>query len=339
MREEGDHPGRRWAIILAGGDGVRMQPVVKRWLGRTMPNHYCRYVGTRSLFQHTLDRMRYVTSPARTLVVVGRGHQEAWAQIGQRHPGMVLVQPRNAGTAAGLFLPLTYIRARDPAGMVVVTPANQFICPDERLPGEILYAVRAAEKLPANLVGLAARPDGPDSEYAWIKSGHELVRLGLRSIRAVNTFLHRPEPDLARLAYASGALWHTGIMAASVETWWNLGRRVLPEMMRLFERLGEVINTPREPQVLRDIFARMPVRSFSRDLLAAVPAVAAVMEMQGVWWSDWNHPERIMKTLTRLGRDTASVMPHLRAAVAERQSAQTLDIAMAHRADGWSGER
>jgi len=197
----------------------------------------------------------------------------------------------------------------------------------------------------------AAKVDNPgkdiyvDDKRAYIRIHAEQemiprqVRLGLRSIRAVNTFLHRPEPDLARLAYASGALWHTGIMAASVETWWNLGRRVLPEMMRLFERLGEVINTPREPQALRDIYARMPVRSFSRDLLAAVPGVAAVMEMQGVWWSDWNHPERIMKTLTRLGRDTASVMPHLRAAVAERQSAQTLDIAMAHRADGWSGER
>ncbi|ODT45981.1 MAG: hypothetical protein ABS70_01915 [Nitrospira sp. SCN 59-13] len=333
MRDDGDHLGRRWAIVLAGGDGVWMQPVVKRWLGRTMPNHYCRYVGTRSLFQHTLDRMLCVTSPARTLVVVGRGHQEAWAQIGQRNPGMVLVQPRNAGTAAGLFLPLTYIRAQDPAGLVVVAPANQFICPEERLLGEILYAVRAAEKLPANVVGLAARPDGPDREHVWIKPGHELARLGLRSIRTVNTVLHRPEPQLARLAYASRALWHTGIMAAPVETLWNLGRRVLPEMMRLFERLSEAINTTKEPQVLRDVYERMPVRSFSRDLLAAVPAAAAVMEMQGVWWSDWNRPERIIKTLERLGRHTASVMPHLRAAVDELQSVQTPDIALAHRID------
>lgn len=339
MREAGEHLGRRWSIILAGGDGVRMQPVVQRWLGLRVPHHYCRYLGTRSLFQHTLDRTVCVTSPARTVVVVGRGHQEAWAQIGRRNPGMVLVQPRNVGTAAGLFLPLTYIRARDPKGTVLIAPANHFVYPEDRLLGEILYALRAAEKLPTKVVLLAARPDGPDHEYGWIKPHHELVRIGLRSIRSVNTFLNNAEPDLARLAYASGALWHTGIMAASVETWWNLGRRVLPEMMRLFERLGEVINTPREPQALRDIYARMPVRSFSRDLLAAVPGVAAVMEMQGVWWSDWNHPERIMKTLTRLGRDTASVMPHLRAAVAERQSAQTLDIAMAHRADGWSAER
>lgn len=321
MREERDPAGRRWSIILAGGDGVRMQPVVKRWLGRTIPNHYSRMLGPKSLFQHTLDRMMCLTPPARMLVVVGRGHEEAWAQIGRRNPGMVLVQPRNAGTAAGLFLPLTYIRARDPKGSVVIAPANHFVYPEDRLPGELLYAVRAAEQMPAKVVVLAARPDEPDSEHGWIKPDQELVRLGLRSIRAVNTFLHRPEPQLARLAFASGALWQTGLMTAQVETLWNLGRKVLPDMMMLFERLGEAIDTPKEPQVLRDIYERMPVRSLWRDLLVPVPAAAAVLEMQGIWWSEWSDPERIMKTLTRMGRETASVMPHLRAAMAEFQSA------------------
>jgi len=329
MREAGEHLGRRWSIILAGGDGVRMQPVVQRWLGLRVPHHYCRYLGTRSLFQHTLDRTVCVTSPARTVVVVGRGHQEAWAQIGRRNPGMVLVQPRNVGTAAGLFLPLTYIRARDPKGTVLIAPANHFVYPEDRLLGEILYALRAAEKLPTKVVLLAARPDGPDHEYGWIKPHHELVRIGLRSIRSVNTFLNNAEPPLARLAYAAGALWQTGILAAHVETLWALGRRLLPEMMPLFERLEETINSPREPQVLREIYERMPVHSVSRDLIAAAPDTTAVLEMQGVWWSQWSEPERIMNTLSRLGRQTASAMPHLKAA-ANAHRGQSLDIAMAH---------
>lgn len=332
MEEGGDQLGQRWSIVLAGGDGGRMQPTVKRWLGRRIPNHYCRFLGTRSVFQHTLDRTLCVTSPARTLVVVGRGHQEAWAQIGERNPGMVLVQPRNVGTAAGLFLPLTYIRARDPRGTVLIAPANQFVYPEERFLGEILYAIRAAEKLPTKVVVLAAPPDEPDSEYGWIKPDHELIRLGLRSVRTVKTFLHQPEPQLARLAYASGALWHTGIMAAQVETLWNLGRTVLPNMVMLFERLGEAINTPKEPQVLRDIYERMPVRSLSRDLLVPVPGAASVLEMLGIWWSDWSHPERIMKTLIQLGRGTASVLPHLRAAVTEFRSARSPDVDLSHHA-------
>lgn len=70
--------GRRWSIVLAGGEGVRMQPAVRRWFGRTIPKQYCRFIGTRSLFQHTLDRTMQFTGPARTVVVVGRGQQDAW---------------------------------------------------------------------------------------------------------------------------------------------------------------------------------------------------------------------------------------------------------------------
>ena len=78
MREVLKPSGRRWSIVLAGGEGVRMQPAIRRWFGRTIPKQYCRFIGTRSMLQHTLDRTMQFTSPARTVVVVGRGHHEAW---------------------------------------------------------------------------------------------------------------------------------------------------------------------------------------------------------------------------------------------------------------------
>ena len=37
------------------------------------------------------------------------------------------------------------------------------------------------------------------------------------------TFIESPEPPLAQLAYASGALWNTCIMAGRSEAFWNLG--------------------------------------------------------------------------------------------------------------------
>lgn len=320
MRQLSDPEGRRWSIVLAGGEGVRMQPAIRRWLGRTIPKQYCRFIGTRSMFQHTLDRMMRVTNPARTVVVVARGHHEAWGQIGERDPGMVLVQPRNADTAPGIFLPLTYIRARDPEGTVVISPAAHVVFPEERFLGEVLYAVRAAEKLTTKVVLLAVRPEGPESDYGWIRPDHELACFGTRSVRAVKIFLENPEPALAQLAYASGALWNTSLMVGKVDTLWNLGRRMLPTMMDFFERLSKVIDTPKEPEVLRAIYERMPNLNFSRDLLARVSGETAVMEMKGVGWSDCGSPARVMEILTRLGRGPRPLVEHLRAAVAEEGS-------------------
>ncbi|MGH7909169.1 MAG: sugar phosphate nucleotidyltransferase [Thermodesulfobacteriota bacterium] len=324
MRELLEPNGRRWSIVLAGGEGVRMQPAIRRWLGRTIPKQYCRFIGTRSMFQHTLDRTMQFTSPSRTVVVVGRGQQEAWGQIGERDPGMVLVQPGNADTAPGIFLPLTYIRARDPKGTVVISPTDHFVFPEERFLGEVIYAIRAAEKLTMRVLLLAARPTGPETDYGWIQPEADLACFGVRPVRTVKTFLEKPEPALAELAYRAGALWNTFMMAGKVETFWNLGRRVLPNMMALFERLGDAIDTPKEPEILRMIYERMPHLNFSRDLLARAPGDTAVMEMKGVWWSDWGRPDRIVETLTRLGAGATPVAEHLRAVVTEERSGTLL---------------
>jgi mannose-1-phosphate guanylyltransferase len=320
MRQLSEPDGRRWSIVLAGGEGARMQPAIRRWLGRTVPKQYCRFIGTRSMFQHTLDRTMRFTNPARTAVVVGRGQQEAWAQIGEREPGMVLVQPGNADTAPGIFLPLTYILARDPKATVVISPSDHFICPEERFLGEVIYAIRAAERLSTRLVLLAAPAAGPETDYGWIRPGEDLAYFGARPVRAVKAFLEKPEPALAELAYRSGALWSTFMMAGKVETFWSLGRRVLPEMMALFERLGEAIDTPRESEILRMIYERMPHLNFSRDLLAHAPGDAAVMKMKGVCWNDWGSPGRVLETLTRLGAGRTPVAEHMRTAAAEERS-------------------
>ena len=45
-----------WSLVLAGGNGERLGPLVQRWLGRHKPKQYCTFIGSRSMLQHTLDR-------------------------------------------------------------------------------------------------------------------------------------------------------------------------------------------------------------------------------------------------------------------------------------------
>ena len=202
----------------------------------------------------------------------------------------------------------------------MISPSDHFIFPEGRFLGEVAYAMRAAEKLATRLLLLAARPTAPETDYGWIQPGDDLTRFGARPVRAVRAFLEKPEPALAELAYRSGALWNTFMMVGNVETIWNLGRRVLPRMMDLFERLGDAIDTPREPELLRTIYAQMPRLNFSRDLLAHAPGDTAVMEMKGVWWSD----DRIVETLTRLSAGSTPPAEHLRAAATGERSGSFL---------------
>ena len=117
-----------WSIVLAGGEGERLRPFVERWLGRHRPKQYCAFVGTRSMLQHTLDRADRLAHPECKVTVVARGHRQAgWATPGGVASGIVVAQPANCDTAAGIFLPLAYVRARDPHATVVIYPSDHLL--------------------------------------------------------------------------------------------------------------------------------------------------------------------------------------------------------------------
>src|SRR5579863_6939952 len=42
-----------WAVLLAGGDGVRLQELTRRIAGDSRPKQFCRIVGEQSLFRET----------------------------------------------------------------------------------------------------------------------------------------------------------------------------------------------------------------------------------------------------------------------------------------------
>src|SRR5574340_1799887 len=105
--------GALWSIGLAGGEGTRVGSFVQRWLGRPRPKQFCTFVGTRSLFQHTVDRTASLTPAGQSILVIAQTHrQEVMKQLDGRGAGTVLFQPANRDTGAGVFLPLTYVRDR-----------------------------------------------------------------------------------------------------------------------------------------------------------------------------------------------------------------------------------
>jgi mannose-1-phosphate guanylyltransferase len=295
--------GRVWSIILAGGDGERLRPLIQRWLGSHKPKQYCAFIGTRSMLQHTLDRADRLTAPARRVMVCAREHRhEALLQLKGRPPGTVILQPANRGTVAGIFLPLAHVRVRDPEATVVIYPSDHFIYPEDRFLDELQRAIWTAEWLADRVVLLGASPSSPEPEYGWVRPGAPLDGTVGRSVRAVQAFHEKPALAEASAAWASGALWNTMIMVAKVQTIWRLGWRCVSELMPMFERIAAVIGSPQQKVVLDTVYQAMPPMDFSSHILQRAPDQLAVIEMNGVTWSDWGKAERIVEALKRIGR-------------------------------------
>lgn len=295
-----------WSIILAGGEGTRLRSLVHRWLGRPRPKQYCAFVGTRSMFQHTLDRAARLTPPDRMVTVVAHGHrQEALAQLEGRPGSTILFQPTNRDTAAGVFLPLTYIRAKAPQAIVVLYPSDHFVYPEERFLEAVRRAVRIAKSQPDRLVMLGVAPDRLELDYGWIQPDQPITDLPGKPAQTVRSFFEKPNAAQADAALRGGALWSTLVFAANVDLLWTLGWQCVPDMMPLFEQLSRAIGGPDEGRVLQAMYRDMPAKNFSSDLLQRVPEKLAVVEPTGVLWNDWGKPERIAETLRRIDRRPA----------------------------------
>ncbi len=295
-----------WAIVLAGGEGTRMQPLVRRWLGINRPKQYCAFVGSRSMFQHTVDRAAVLTAPERIVAVVARDHcGEILTQLQGRSVGQVIYQPRNCETAAGLFLPLTYIHALAPDATVVIFPSDHFVHPEDRFLNAVRRLTDAARRMPDRLVLLGIRPDRLETEYGWILPGKPLASPAGEPVRGVESFIEKPTPVQAGHALRHGALWNTFVFAARAGLLWQIGLRCFPDLMLRFERLARAIGRPQEPEILDAIYDGMPIYNLSTNLLQQAAESIAVIELRDVLWCDWGKPVRVAESLRRIGRTPA----------------------------------
>ena len=304
-----------WSIVLAGGEGERLRPFVQRWLGRHQPKQYCTFIGSRSMFQHTVDRADQLAPPERKVIVIARSHlHEAAAQLAGRQPGRLVVQPANRDTAAGIFLALAHVRALDPQATVVIYPSDHFVFPESRFLKVVQTAVRAAELLSDHLILLAVAPERIEPEYGWIQPGSQLGRIGEHDVHQVELFVEKPNATVARQVLSCRGLWNTLVLAATVETLWTMGWRCFPELMRLFERYAVAIGSSREEALLETVYQSMPRQNFSSHLLQRIPQSVAAVEMNGVLWCDWGKPQRIVDTLQRIGKTPTFPLEHATAA-------------------------
>ncbi|GMR22193.1 MAG: hypothetical protein BMS9Abin37_0526 [Acidobacteriota bacterium] len=295
-----------WAIVLSGGEGERTRAFVENWLGYHKPKQYCNFVGRRSMFQHTVDRADRLASGERRLTVIARAHRdEVFRQLEGRRRGTVLLQPRNRGTAAGIFLPLTYLRARAPDVAVTIFPSDHFVCPEQSFIAAVARATALIETMPDRIVLQGVEPEGPESDYGWIELGPECG-----PAREVREFIEKPSPAEAIRARSRGALWNTLVVTGRVDTFWKMGWRAFPDVMELLERWSRSVGGTNETTELERIYRVMPVRDFSSDLLARCCSELLVLPLDGVVWSDWGRPERIIDTLRSIGRKPAFRREH-----------------------------
>jgi mannose-1-phosphate guanylyltransferase len=279
------------------------------------------------MLEHTIDRAAVFCSPGRVITVISHGQRvyvnEIMALRSPGETGWVVEQPVPRGTAPGIYGGLTYILEQDPEATVVVLPSDHFIYPEEEFLNCLDAATQAAEHWNDRVILLAAKPTGPETDYGWIMTGpaRELPSNGTGAfhIAQVVGFYEKPDAVTARYLYRRHGLWNTMVMVGKVRAFNILGWRALPEIMWKFETLRQVLRAVRtgrvpvdhEEYALAHVYGAVPEADFCRNVLQCCAANAMVVPMDGVHWSDWGRPERLLETMEHLGWSRSLRLPIL----------------------------
>lgn len=299
-------PSSRCGVVLAGGNGLRLQSFVRRVRGDVLPKQYVNFVGTRSMLEHTFHRAERLIPADRLFTVVSRDHlrhSEVRRQLASRPNGTVILQPENREAGPGLLLPLMHLHARFGNAVVAVVPSDHFILDEAAFMGQVDLACRAVERYPSRVVLLGVEPDGPEPEYGYLIPEIANGRCAPSGARRLSCFVEKPGVDHARDLIMRGGLWNTLVMAFQVKTLLGLVREMTPSLNRAFEQIGAAIGTPREAEVVETTYRTMERVNLSRDVLEVLArrrlSPLRVLPVKGVGWSDWGSEQRIANVLQR----------------------------------------
>jgi mannose-1-phosphate guanylyltransferase/mannose-6-phosphate isomerase len=129
-------------------------------------------------------------------------------------------------------------------------------------------------------------------------AGHTLPGGG--GVRTVERFVEKPNAAVAAQLFAEGALWNTLLFAVDGGAFWDATLAAQPDLTLAFARYRSSVGTANEAAVRREIYASLPSRDLSRDLLSSRDGLA-VVEMDGAGWSDCGTPERLFASLELSG--------------------------------------
>jgi mannose-1-phosphate guanylyltransferase len=284
--------GAPWAIVLAGGDGTRLQGMTVDDEGQPAPKQYCRITGDRSMLERALARAERLTSRGRIVPVVAGGHARWWLRALADYPAEnCVVQPQNRGTAAAILGALLHIVRLDREPEVVILPADHAVEDEHVLGTALAFALDNVRRHPELAVLLGMPPDGPEEGYGWIEPLPGSSTRPATEPQPVAAFIEKPLPAIAAGLMQQGALWNSFLVAASGRCLLDLFRIAEPNLLRAFHLAGRSAN-----DVAR-LYARLPMRDFCRHVLEQVPAYLRVLRVPACGWTDLGSPDRVRRFL------------------------------------------
>lgn len=225
-------------VIMAGGKGTRLWPLSRS----TAPKQFIRFLGDRTLFQKTLERVSDTTLYEPPIVVTNEEFRFLVAEQA-RELGMplaaIVLEPVARNTAPAVAASAVLTRGLYGDGALM-----QLLASDHEITADDTYfrCVSIARDVAASgkLVTFGILPSEPATGYGYIKAGDAIAP----GANAIESFVEKPPLEKARdMLAVGGYFWNSGMFVFPVNLLaqefaqhaseiWNASERAVTKSVR-----------------------------------------------------------------------------------------------------------
>ncbi len=295
----------RWGVILAGGDGTRLQPLTRLACGDNRPKQFCPLLGGKTLLAQTRRRVAKTIDPDHVFFVLTKKHEPFYEEALESIPKFQkIVQPNNQGTLPAILWSLLHLFHADDRALVAFFPSDHYFRNEAAFISTIERSFDFAEKELDSVILLGAGAERPETEYGWIEPGSVTSTGFGREFAPVRRFWEKPPLETARVLLAQGCLWNTFVMIGSAAAFLEMIRHTAPVLCERFDAAltnSDPGSEERKMQVVYDGLNHLGASDFSRQVLAVSTERLRVASCGEVGWSDLGEPRRFIAALAGNG--------------------------------------
>ena len=283
----------RLALLLAGGDGKRLNELTREISGSPIPKQYCRLYNNTSLLEATLARTMLYAFKEQIHVIINRDHTElATEQIQELPAKNIFIQMDNRDTGPGILFSLLQLERIYLDAIVAVFPTDHYIDNDNAFIGHAGRATRLVAEMPDKIAILGIVPNQPETGYGYLLPDFPLRKC--EKTYHVKAFIEKPSLSTACEIMAMGGLWNTFVMVFKLSRMLEILKKLVPDSFYLMSELV------RSPHKAVNIYENIDSWNFSTRVLTRIPQDIIILEIDDVAWSDWGTRESIERTYRSL---------------------------------------
>ncbi len=189
-------------LIMCGGAGTRLWPASRE----VRPKQFLPLFGARSTFQDTLARVSDPALFARPIVITNAAYRfmvlEQLTEIGIEAD--VLLEPVRRDSGPAIAAGAAFAQGRDQDAVVLALAADHVVRDTAAFIAACRQGLVAASS--GRIVTFGIKPERAATEYGYINPGEAVSG----EVRAVKTFVEKPDQATAADYVSSGYLWNSG---------------------------------------------------------------------------------------------------------------------------------